>query len=656
MAKAVFSPILQLIRRVVEDQSARQLSDRHLLQQFTDQRDEAAFGTLLRRHGPMVLDVCRGVLGNEVDAEDAFQATFLILTRKAASIHKTGSVGSWLHGVAYRTALKARSQLTMRQKNEACAPARTISEPDDLTWREVRQVLHEELTGLAERYRVPLVACYLEGKTQDAAAAQLGLATSTLKERLERGRSLLRARLVRRGLGPTAVLVATAWPLAAASACLPATLVSSTIKAASLFAAGQAAPTGVMSVKVAALTEGLMKPMFLSKMKTALVVIVTVLGLGTCVGLMTGVSGNVVEAQEDKGKLLPTEAAKLRVQELIQRAKPAQEPKKKAAVPKLTQVRADQPALNKAEDGKEGRIYFWRDKRLASVQPDGKDLKWHSKVIVNAGGFPNVHLGHLRVSPDRRMVAFGMAGYSRNEDKTTDHKKTTRILRLDKEEPIIDLGYSAHDEWPWAPDGSKLAFYLLERKNEKAADPYHRSNWMIDVKTKKKTELRLPEQHTLTDLSHDGNWFLTESGGKKASIISLVKQDGSEARALTEPELLATRARFSPDGRMILFHGIDPKGKTKHIYAMDIQEKKPWKASQEVDGFVHGGCWSPDGKRIVYVFAKVSDEKGVGSPEYLFREAETFLMVVDADGKNSVTLFSEKKQLTYVTLWSADWR
>src|SRR4029434_2075532 len=102
---------------------------------------------------------------------------------------------------------------------------------------------HEELTGLAERYRVPLVACYLEGKTQDAAAAQLGLATSTLKERLERGRALLRARLVRRGLGPTAVLVATAWPLAAASACLPATLVSSTIKAASLFAAGQAAPT-----------------------------------------------------------------------------------------------------------------------------------------------------------------------------------------------------------------------------------------------------------------------------------------------------------------------------------------------------------------------------------------------------------------------------
>jgi cytochrome c peroxidase len=278
MAKAVSRPILQLIRRVVEDQSGRQLSDQHLLQQFSDQRDEAAFGTLLRRHGPMVWDVCCGVLGNEADAEDAFQATFLVLARKAASIRKTGSVGSWLHGVAYRTALKARAQLGTRQKNEARAPARSISEPDDLTWREVRQVLHEELTKLAERYRVPLVACYLEGKTQDEAAAQLGLAKSTLKERLERGRSLLRARLVRRGLGPAAVLAAAAWP-AAASASVPVTLASSTVKAATLFASGQAAMT-VVSANVAALTEGVLKTMVLTKLKLATAVLV---GMGLVV-------------------------------------------------------------------------------------------------------------------------------------------------------------------------------------------------------------------------------------------------------------------------------------------------------------------------------------------------------------------------------------
>jgi len=152
----------------------------------------------------MVLGLCRRVLRHDQDAEDAFQATFIILARKAASIRKTASVSSWLHGVAHRTALKARA----REMNEARTPGRPASDPDDLAWQEVRQVLHEELSGLAERYRAPLVACYLEGKTQDEAAAQFGMAKSTLKERPERGRSLLRTRLVRRGFGPAALLAA----------------------------------------------------------------------------------------------------------------------------------------------------------------------------------------------------------------------------------------------------------------------------------------------------------------------------------------------------------------------------------------------------------------------------------------------------------------
>src|SRR5262245_26746075 len=163
MARVRSSPILQLVGRIALDQRVRQLSDHDLLQKFYGQRDETAFHALLLRHGPMVLDVCRGVLGSEADAEDAFQATFLILARKASSIRKTASAGSWLHGVAYRTALKARAQSAARQKHETRAPVRPVSEPDDLTWREVRRVLHEELAGLAERYRAPLVACYLEG-------------------------------------------------------------------------------------------------------------------------------------------------------------------------------------------------------------------------------------------------------------------------------------------------------------------------------------------------------------------------------------------------------------------------------------------------------------------------------------------------------------
>jgi cytochrome c peroxidase len=289
VAKAVSSQILQVMRRFVDDQSARQLSDQHLLQQFSNGRDEAAFAALLRRHGPMVLDVCRGVFGNEADAEDAFQATFLVLARKAASIRKTASVGSWLHGVAYRTALKARAQSATRHKNEGRAQARTVSAPDDLTWREMQEILHQELTTLAERYRVPLVVCYLEGKTQDEAAAQLGVAKSTLKERLERGRSLLRARLVRRGLGPASVLLLTAWPAATASAAwatcttLQGTLASATIKAACLYAAGSTAASSAVSGKVAALTAGVLRSMLLSKIKiatAAVLVACSFIGLG----------------------------------------------------------------------------------------------------------------------------------------------------------------------------------------------------------------------------------------------------------------------------------------------------------------------------------------------------------------------------------------
>jgi RNA polymerase sigma factor (sigma-70 family) len=278
MAEAASSPILQQIRRVVEDPRLRGLPDRDLLRRFASRQDEAAFRTLLRRHGPMVLDVCRGVLDNDADVEDAVQATFLVLARQAASVRKHTSLASWLYGVARRTALKARARSATRHRHEARAPQRQPESPDDLSWREVRQVLHEELGGVPERYRSALVLCYLEGATQDAAAAQLGLAKSTLRERLERGRTMLRARLVRRGLGPASVLLAAAWPAATAKA-LPPSLVTSTTSAAIAAAEGA---TLLTSAEVARLTDGVMRAMSMSRLRivtAALVVALAGLGL-----------------------------------------------------------------------------------------------------------------------------------------------------------------------------------------------------------------------------------------------------------------------------------------------------------------------------------------------------------------------------------------
>ncbi len=287
IAKGAASPIVQLIRRVVEDPQVRELPDRDLLQRFHARHEEAAFHTLLRRHGPMVLDVCRGVLGDPHEAEDAFQATFLVLAHRAGSIRKGASLGSWLHGVAHRTALKARARSVARQKHEARAPVREASQADDLTWREVRQVLHEELAGIPERYREALVLCYLEGGTHQRAAARLGLGERTLRERLERGRELLRVRLVRRGLGPAALLVAAAWPAAHASAQPPSALVSGAVQGAMLVAAGRGAAGGVISAEVIALSHEVLKTMALTKVKHLGVVLLAVALAGTGTGLLT---------------------------------------------------------------------------------------------------------------------------------------------------------------------------------------------------------------------------------------------------------------------------------------------------------------------------------------------------------------------------------
>jgi RNA polymerase sigma factor (sigma-70 family) len=267
MTRTAASPILHLIRRVVEDQRLKDLPDQELLRCFLAERDQAAFDALLRRHGSMVFDVCRNVLGNEQGAEDAFQATFLVLAQKAAAIRKKSSVGSWLYGVAYRTANKARSCSAKRRKHEARVPRLMATTPaDDISWREIRQLLYSELNRLPECYRAPVVLCYLEENSQQEAARFLGISRGTLQRRLDAGRALLRTRLVRRGLGPAAILAISTWPSTKVSGLVPFGLLDSTVKASVLIGAGEAA-RGVISPKVLALTEGVLKAMFLSKLR-----------------------------------------------------------------------------------------------------------------------------------------------------------------------------------------------------------------------------------------------------------------------------------------------------------------------------------------------------------------------------------------------------
>jgi RNA polymerase sigma factor (sigma-70 family) len=290
--------MIEQVRKAVQAEHEAGLTDGQLLQRFLDRRDEDAVAALVRRHGPMVWGVCRRVLRNHHDAEDAFQATFLVLIRRAACVVPRDMVANWLYGVAHQTALKARATAAkrlVREKpmNPLCElPARTDAD----LWQELQPLLDAELSLLPDKYRAALVLCDLEGKSRKDAARHLKIPEGTLSSRLTTARTMLARRLGRHGFPVSAAVLAVVLSEQAASAIVPAAVAGSTIKAASLFAVGQAA-CGIVSVPVATLTEGVLKTMFLAKLKTAAAVLVTmtVLGLGGLVAtLQTPAAGQDV--------------------------------------------------------------------------------------------------------------------------------------------------------------------------------------------------------------------------------------------------------------------------------------------------------------------------------------------------------------------------
>ncbi len=261
-------------------------TDRQLLERFRAGKDQPAFAELVRRHGRMVMNVCRRVLREPHDADDAFQATFLLLARKAGSILHERSVAGWLYGVAFRTALKARARAALRRKVESRVAAMQATETASrAVWDEVGPALDQELSRLPENFRLPLVLCDLEGKPHEQAAEQLGCPRGTIWKRLVRGREMLRERLVHRGVVVTsALLVALLAKYAAAATVAPA-VVGSTVKAAALAAAGTAGAAALVSANVDILVNAGLKAMVYAKMKVAATVLVSVTVLGAGGGI-----------------------------------------------------------------------------------------------------------------------------------------------------------------------------------------------------------------------------------------------------------------------------------------------------------------------------------------------------------------------------------
>ncbi|MGE3804799.1 MAG: sigma-70 family RNA polymerase sigma factor [Gemmataceae bacterium] len=300
----VFRHLRQLLAGAAADES-----DGQLLERFATRHEEEAFAALMQRHAPMVLNVCRRLLVRDQDVEDAFQATFLVLARRAASLERRASVGGWLHAVAFQTSLKARFLSARRHSREQPLMTEPTQHSDPAAgWDDLRPVLDEELNKLPDKYRAPIVLCYLEGKSNEEAARQLCWPTGTVKGRLARARNLLRDRLGRRGVALSAAALATLLETHAASAAVPAGLVDTTLRSALLFAAGAEVSAGSVST----LTEGVLKNMFVTKMKVAAVLAVLVVGV---VGLaawgyhhlaLSGVATTAtVVPDEEKPKITP---------------------------------------------------------------------------------------------------------------------------------------------------------------------------------------------------------------------------------------------------------------------------------------------------------------------------------------------------------------
>ena len=264
------------------------MSDGQIMDRFVEKRDEAAFAALVRRHGPMVWGVCQRIAGRTADAEDAFQAAFLVLVRKAAAIEPREAVGNWLYGVACHTALKARTaclKLHAKEKQVANMPEPAHHLRDDR--EELQAMLDRELSALPDKYRLPVVLCHLEGRTRKAVAAQLKIPEGTLSSRLATAHRMLAKRLARHGLAVSGGSLAAFFAQSAASASVPASVVSSTIKTAMLVAASNGVAAGIVSSKVVALTEGVLKAMLLTQLKIIAFLMGTLCVLGTGAGVLT---------------------------------------------------------------------------------------------------------------------------------------------------------------------------------------------------------------------------------------------------------------------------------------------------------------------------------------------------------------------------------
>jgi RNA polymerase sigma factor (sigma-70 family) len=420
--------VLDYLSQFLGEQRLGERSDAELLDHFVAHRDDASFAVLVRRHGPMVLGLCRRFLGQRQDAEDAFQATFLVLARRAGSLRKRPSLAAWLHGVAYRIACKARTAAARRRRHERQAGLARPEQPaEDVGQLESFALFDEELARLPERFREPLILCYLDGLTHEETARRLSLRPRTLKARLERGRALLRKALERRGMAGSTIAGLFASP---AGTTLPAVLAGSAVRHAALFATRSAAAEEIPA-SVLALAHNALSTVLLPRVSVALLVLLVLAGLVLGMGLA---SPPRVEVHKAAPPIRPAEE----VRPMVDRHG---DPLPEGALARLGTVRLRQGkgiyhiALSRdgkllATGGQEGAVRLW-DTRTG--QPI---CEFVDRGFIMAVG----------LSPDARLIAWAN---SLTEVRVAEVRTGKELFVLPSLKSCVSLAFS--------PDGKLLA-------------------------------------------------------------------------------------------------------------------------------------------------------------------------------------------------------
>jgi RNA polymerase sigma factor (sigma-70 family) len=612
-----FPTLVSKLRLAVGPTAEPSRSDGQLLASFVTDRDPRAFALLVKRHGPMVLAVCRRVTGHAHDAEDAFQAVFLTLVRRAGNVSQPELLGNWLYGVAVRTARHARAGAARRRTRETPTdPLPDSGRPDpEPVPSDTRAILDEELARLPDKYRTPVVLCDLGGEPQTALARRLGVPTGTVYSRLAAARTLLGERLRKRGVGPLVAGLSTLGAVA-----VPPRL---TQAATALAASGPIPPA------VAALVNGAFRTMFCQKVTAgaACAAILTLLGCAW-------------------GTLPPT---------------PAQEPPRSpAAGLRLGEKAAgEKPVPPAPKPNGPGRLLLVGEGgKLVALTHEGKE---EDKLNTPEDTFS---ARQARLSPDGTRAAFVIQDGRRTDDSDDPWPYKVVIRKLGHTEAkVVDFtGFGV--DLNWSPDGKRLAV-------TKADKSQFGETVLLDPETGQTESLGLPAGVRVLDWHRDGKSFLVLHHKDKRCRLGLAEMGDKEPRELVELKrrlFFGTVARFSPDGRKVLFNDADPEDKDAfkwhrsskpHVLDVVSRKREPLADFPENAACV-SVAWSPDGKRVAYTWMQLHSEllkKDSWNVDDLATPTEAFLIVADPDGKNAKTVASGKaNSISISSLASIDWR